>query len=310
MKYRPFSHTKGFCCLLPGTTKEVEIFPALVRLYELQGERRLIEEIPLPVKGPVDKFTIFQDLEKGCITVTGTNLYYHILPEGKLLFRKKAPSQLSQPRERLLLGIHKKMHWESIYHRLDFREIFPLWLAISYLLPPISGEKGSHELLDNCRKSIANNCPEKILEAFRIFFLVAFRGMLVPRFEDADYQGVAFKQVVGDTPLHLLKEGASLIRALFFQEVDDELYFLPRCPPQFSEGQLCDWEFSKGLLDMRWSKKKLFTIKIKALSDSTLLLHFPSEIKSFRLQKEKTVACGEALAIKSGEVYLLDCFSK
>lgn len=315
-KFRPFSHRPGFCSLVPQTTLEAEVFPALVRIYDLKARgRELVEEIPLPLSHRVDKFTIFQDLEKGCLTVTGEDLSYHILPTGKLLFKKKAPSQLPLQGERLFLGIHKKMEWERIKERGDFQEIFPLWLQNGSLLPPISGKKGGFSLLEECRKRVGKNRPEHILEAFKNLFLVHFRDMLIPRFEDSEHQGIPYNVTQGDTPLHLLKESALLIRSLFIEEDGDLLKILPHLPPEFHSGIFTNIQCSQAILDIEWSKKTVRQMRIKSSRDGALHLQFSPELARFRLRRNlrdrgAILECAKAIEVMAGESYLLDCFKK
>ena len=56
-RLKPFSHTPGVACLIPGTCWKVEAFPTLLRI----GEKY---DLPLPITGPVADFTLELDLEK------------------------------------------------------------------------------------------------------------------------------------------------------------------------------------------------------------------------------------------------------
>lgn len=68
----PFSHAYGTLSLIPGTQYAVEIYPALIRVYDLsRSDKLLVKEVTLPLIGPLFPFTVQQDLEKGCIKVFG-----------------------------------------------------------------------------------------------------------------------------------------------------------------------------------------------------------------------------------------------
>jgi len=62
-RLRPFSHTPGASCLIPGTCFAVTAFPTLLRIDQ--------HEIKLKLTGPVSNFTLQQDLEKNCVFVFG-----------------------------------------------------------------------------------------------------------------------------------------------------------------------------------------------------------------------------------------------
>lgn len=74
-RLRPFSHVPGFLFILPGSTLRFQIFPALIRVHDLSGKEPLfLTEIEIGINGPVQDFTIQQDLEKGIILVWGHTL--------------------------------------------------------------------------------------------------------------------------------------------------------------------------------------------------------------------------------------------
>jgi hypothetical protein len=74
-KLKPFDHTPGTMCLLPGSNSAVQIFPSLICLYDLSGiESVIIAKIKVNVEGPVKGFTVQLNLEKGNILVFGEGL--------------------------------------------------------------------------------------------------------------------------------------------------------------------------------------------------------------------------------------------
>lgn len=174
-RLRPFSHVPGTSTVLPGRGYQVQIFPCLIRLYHLdKGLPFLLTELSLNLKGPIEQFTVCNDLEKGRLTVSGKSaegwMRYHLtsaqrdegvrllvdraplngflLEEGgeKHLLRDKEwidllafgtpfePFQIP-PCDRLSLGSHKAQDWELIKRRFHLTEILPLVHRLGQLIP-------------------------------------------------------------------------------------------------------------------------------------------------------------------------------
>lgn len=322
-RLRPFSHLPGSSCLLPKSNLILQIFPSLIRFNDLQ-------EIPLDLQGPVKGFTIVQDLEKGRICVHGKAVNgffrYFISQEekGVLIQFDKYPIEkenlfifsFSQKvcfsPERLSLGMHKAQNWELIRQRADLKEIFPLWLKLAHLIP--ESNHGENSLLEKCRDGILKKEKENVFHSFLNLFHVNFYGMLVPRLHDAEYQGFSYLSS-GIIPHFLLKEGAALIRSLFFQEKENKISLLPCLPPQCHSGRYLNLQTSFGFsFDMEWSKKSLKKLIIQSNSAQTLYLDFPKSLKSYRLRtslkdKGKRIDSLAPLQCDPG-VLLLDCFQK
>jgi hypothetical protein len=102
-KLRPFSHTHGAKCLLPGTSTVIEAFPHLLRIGS--------EEIPIQIEGG---FTLQMDLDRNCVWVFGKN------------FRKKIEGIAFPNIEKLSLGSHKSPDWDLVLRRMDMAEILPI----------------------------------------------------------------------------------------------------------------------------------------------------------------------------------------
>ncbi len=175
-RFRPFSHVPGASTPLPGSCYGVQVFPCLIRLYSLQSALpSLLEEIALDLRGPIDPFTVTNDLEKGRITVTGGSkegwFCYHLIsdqtgrslslaveraPVAGMRITSQSESFILQkgerfvffsredlfapyfppvPGERLSLGNHKKQEGEAMQRRLDLAELFPFWHRLGQLLP-------------------------------------------------------------------------------------------------------------------------------------------------------------------------------
>ncbi len=319
-RLKPFSHLPGTRCLIPGTQKIVEAYPALVRIYDFSG--KILKEIPFDIEGPLKNFTVMQDLERGCVTIFSEVTRFHIFPGGEVVFKKNPPLLPIVNRERLSLGSHKKQEWEAIKKRGDFCEIFAFWYRLGSLLilPKQEHEEssGMFFFLKQIREAIAEHRPEKIVPLFNKLFLAGFSDMLIPRASDVDHQGILPSSVLSSTlsPLYLLTEGARLIRSLFFVQNMNELFFLPNLPPECFAGRMTHVScLPFGTLDFEWSQKQIKKIHLHALQDAEIGLHFPKDIRSFRLRSQKEekglrVSCGERLEIKSGSLYLLDQFQK
>lgn len=308
-RLHPFSHSPRTRCLIPGTDILVEACPALIRVGK--------KEIILEIEGPLKNFTVMQDLERGCVTVFSEHYHFHILPSCEIVYTKNPHLPPLANQERLSLGSHKKQEWEGIRKRLDFREIFPLWFRLGSLLKLPKREeedKGIFTLIAGCREAILAHQPEKILPAFHKLFLAGFQDLMVPRLQDEEFQGILPHNtpLPESSPLYLLREGADLIRSLFFLSSGSEVALLPNLPPEFFAGRMTNLACPPyGELDIEWTKKEIRTLEFRATLDGELHLHFPSSMKNYRLRSSKRErgkrrSCGDPLEIKSGCRYLLD----
>ena len=163
--------------ILPGSGHLLQIFPCMIRVFHLCKAIPIqIAELSLILKGPVEQFTIFNDLEKGRITVSGMTsegwIHYHLISSQdfktiRLLADRSPPSgfkvshkgqevplkdkeayDLLEPApfftayqpiscDRLSLGCNKAQDWELIRRRLNLEEIFPHWHRLGQLIPQI-----------------------------------------------------------------------------------------------------------------------------------------------------------------------------
>ncbi|MCC5832672.1 MAG: hypothetical protein JJU12_06490 [Chlamydiales bacterium] len=318
-RLRPFSHLSKTSCLIPGTDLVVEAYPARIFLKDLKGN--VIKEIILDIEGPLKRFTVMQDLERGCVTLFSERYRFHLLSEGRVSYAKNPGLPPLPISERLSLGSHKKQDWEAIRKRLDFREIFPLWFRLGSLLTlPERREpnEGIFSLLEACREAVDAHQPERVVPAFERLFLAGFGGLLVPRLTDDEYQGILppDRGEATGSPLHLLSEGAALIRSLFVAASDNEIALLPNLPPEFFAGRMVNLLCPPyGELDLEWSKKTIRRLVFKAVKDSEIHFHLRSGIRRYRLRRSRQDrgeqrVIGEPLEINSGSTYLLDQFEK
>lgn len=311
-RLKPFSHVPGISCLLPGSTLRLQIYPSLIRVDDLAGPHPImLSEITMNVKGPVKDFTVQQDLEKGNILVWGHG------SSGYFRHKQEAENRY-QPNhfERLSLGSHKAQQWPQVHFRLSFDEIFPHWVRLAQWIPPQKNvREGTLVLLDACEEAILSNRPETILPVFQKLYMASFEGMLSPRLQDTDFQGFEIPTLTptsSATPLTLLKEGARLIRSLFFSTNNREARILEALPPEFHCGRFLglDWP-GVGTVDLEWSKKRVRRVILNSQSSGEIFLNF-KDVKQYRLRyesKEPATHLPGTLILERG-TYLLDNFQQ
>jgi hypothetical protein len=231
-RFRPFSHQAGTQCLLPGSSYTFQIFPCLIRIQDLsiQSSQPLIE-YQLNLQGPVQDFTVMQDLEKGWIRVWGhaqngyvryrfrtdqkgreIQLYVEKSPDDGLLVTTNHHSVLLQAQEalsimmpstewepfvppsidRLALGSHQTLDWDLVRRRLDLKEILPVWYRLGQLVPANHlTYKETTSLFKQCQMAIEETAIEAIGSSLLHLFQAGFKEMLLPRLFDDHYQGFA-----------------------------------------------------------------------------------------------------------------------
>ncbi|MBA3815113.1 MAG: hypothetical protein H0X29_01050 [Parachlamydiaceae bacterium] len=83
-RLKPFFHAPGIFFILPGTSYRFQIFPTCIKVEDLSDvSPTLIFQLNMDVQGPLDQFTVEQDLEKGVIRV------WEMLPTGLFRFHLK-----------------------------------------------------------------------------------------------------------------------------------------------------------------------------------------------------------------------------
>lgn len=322
-RFKPFSHVPGTSTILPGLGYQVEIYPCLIRIYDLKQSRPLLlVERDLDFKGPVEQFTVFNDLEKGRITVSGKTqegwIRYHLVGSADLfgvrLFVERAPLGTSlhnketidlletsgsfQPyviphTSRLFLGCHKAQDWEAMRRRLSLQEIFPHWHRLGQLIPQnISqrSDEGNLSLLETCRQDFINTKPEIGEKNWLKLILGGFNSGLVPQLEDSLYQGFVpsvSQKSLPISPLILLSEGARLINRLFVQDDENTLSILPYLLPCLPSGRLVDLSLKRGgFLSLEWTKKTIRRLMLYSNQEGECTLKFRSGVREFRLRTD------------------------
>ncbi len=264
-RLRPFSHTPGTQCLIPGTTKVLTAYPTRI---EIDGEAQELE-----VTGPVEKFLVQQDLEKGCVTVEGH--------AASGFFRHVIQGEPIPHLERLSLGCHKKQDWDLVTRRCDLIEIAPFWFQLAQWTP------GS---------------ADKALEMdLKQAFQAGFTGILVPQANDPLHQGLP------RPPSDLLHAGAQAIRDAILQ-ADATSLTIPR--PTWTVGRLVGAQAPFGTIDLEWTKGAPRQMVIHPSPDTQITLHLPPEIKQCRLNRTTVLKNGALLNLQAGEVVALDRFEK
>lgn len=336
-RFRPFSHLPGAKALLPGSFWQLQAFPTRLFFTHLQTRETLTH--PLELKGPIEGFTLEQDLEKGRLRVFGKSQagYFSLtIQMGKkgieLLFEKRGEkiahllpvtggAGLERSEERLSFGIHKAQECEGIWKRLDPQEILPFWLHLSHWVPPLASDErsvGVLRLIETCEKLALEGKREKIVPLLESAMLCGFRSVFMPRLDDDQYLGILEEEKIPAdlSPLHLITRGRELIRSLLFREEDGALHLLPCLPPEFVSGRLIHARLQNGsLLDLEWSKKLLRRAIIHPRVTQEVELVLPKPLSRFRVRKSerergKTVHREGKISLRAGESILLDHFEK
>lgn len=101
-RLKPFSHAPGIFFVLPGTSYRVQVFPACFKIEDISGAiPKLVVQLNMDIQGPLDQFTVEQDLEKGMMRIWGvsiTGLFRYLLKPmmkeaGVMIVIEKAPSE-------------------------------------------------------------------------------------------------------------------------------------------------------------------------------------------------------------------------
>jgi len=344
-RLHPFSHTPGVYSILPGTAYEIQFFPARLIIRDLStANAKIIDEIEINIQGPVEKFTLTQDLERGELRVYGDSatgyfryslfalpapsvagksigIFIEKSPQNGLEFSPSQYTQILSSKEglakvslpRLSLGNHKAQDWDLVTRRGEMEEIFPAWHHLALLTKEVN--KISYPLLDQCQEVIGQRTPEKILPAFKSLFKVGFRGILSPTLKDQNHQGFALPEILEGSPLYLLKKGGELIQSLFVQSPSaNEFSILPALPPEFHCGRFLNVPCADlGSLDLEWSKKTIRRLFFHASSSGTIDLVFQKGIKCFRLRtseadRGQVIQVGTPIKVESSHHYFFDNF--
>ena len=346
IRFRPFSHEAKTVCLLPNSTFACQIFPSLIRFFDYdQKSPKLVGTVHFQDLGPLEKFTVIQDLEKGAIFVSGessSGFVCYCITAGCLevlklsreislevwfegssnTVRVQKKSRLAllikmhaqEAKERLFLGVDRSQEWPMVVRRGDMREILP---HLHYLSQSVAGSsldplgKGP-SLFSELAQAVQEKKCDQVLTALKALFQAGFSHQLLPSLEDVNYHGYSLPvaQNQNTSPLLLLKECYPLIRSLFFAESDNTWHFLPQLLKEFHSGTLSSIKTKKGhTIHIEWTKQQCRRVLIVAACDDTVCCSFAKPIAAFRLGRY-SFDNHSTLQLLGGQKYLLDNFRK
>jgi hypothetical protein len=347
IRFRPFSHDAKTLCLLPNSTFACQIFPSLIRFYDYdQKSPKLVGTIHFKDLGPLEQFTVIQDLEGGALFVSGVSpsgFVRYSITAGSLEFlklgaettleiwfqdkeeivrvRQKSCLEIpvaikaAEAKERLFLGVDRSQEWPMVMRRLDMREILPYWHFLGQSVPQ-PAEQGPLGKGPSLFTELAGLIEEKkraeVLAALKALFQAGFSHQLIPSLEDVNFHGyplpVAENQ--NTSPLLLLKEIFTIIRSLFFVEESNAFQFLPLIPKEFHCGTLASVKTHKGhILHLEWTKQTIRRVLVEAGSDDAVCCSFHSPVAAFRMGRF-SFDNHSILQFRAGKKYLLDNFRK
>ncbi|AEB55299.1 hypothetical protein [Chlamydia psittaci] len=325
--FRPYTLIPGMCLPIPGSALYAQVFPTVWRIFSASHE--LLDEGYVDAQGPLKRFAVFQDLHRGGLAVVCEQYKYYILPSGKKVDSLKGLLPFADSAEPLLsLGVHKHADLHKIRYRRDLKEILPLWLRLSALVPTDVQDaeclnKGSGKLLVTAYQKIQERKKTEIYSALSSLYLAGFSENLLPRIYDTEYQGILKempnKDVLEKVPFSLFSYSLAMLRDLFIMRDKEIVEILPSLPPEFPCGRLIHVHLKGiGKISLEWSKKTVRRVCLHAEETAELLLCFSSELSSCRLRQwekkqlvsSSTVSLGESMEIKNQTTYLWDCFRK
>ncbi len=298
-RFRSFSHKAGHEVLVPGTLVALQVFPTELMWGFLGGEKR---SLVLDLKGPMDPFTVEQDLEAKLVRIYGESkqgyfrmsvkrtasgelmLHFEKTPVGGIFttYQKDVvcffsgdvfPLGLMETKqlisqERLFLGISKQKEWERIRDRQDLREILPLWHALGRTIPL---EKEERKFFPVLEEAIHKREKQTVSDLLISTYLAHFSAGFFPRKEDWEKQGIS---PLVDSATDLLPRGSDSIRSLFFQEKEDEWCVLPCLLSQFASGKMTGIQTKTGCkIDFEWTKHRLRKMKVSVPQEQEIRWH-------------------------------------
>ncbi|WP_348663805.1 hypothetical protein [Chlamydia vaughanii] len=325
--FKPYTLVPGSFTPIPGSELYAQVFPTLWRIFSSSHE--LVNEGEISVSGPLKRFAVFQDLHRGGLAVVSEKYKYYLLPSGECVSSVQGKLPFSESAAPLLsLGVHKHTDLHKIRHRRDLKEILPLWLRLSALVPDFSRDdeylkRGSGKLFVDVYQKIQERKKTEIASALLSLYLSGFSENLLPRVYDTEYQGILDelpkKGKREGVPFSLLWYSMPMLRDIFVLRDQEIIEILPSLPPEFPCGRFINLLFPGiGKLSLEWSKKTIRRVYLEAQETTSVLLGFSSALSSCRLRQwekkqlvfSSKISLGESMEIKAGTTYLWDCFYK
>lgn len=331
-RYRPFSHTPGSTCMIPGTPYVLRAFPTRIEIFE--GLEK-VEAIDLAITGPTGNFTVILDLEKGAVRVfghakegyyefclflnkegfvelrleRGVALTYSYNSQKGILGRKKSivfdlPQVVQKPQnpaERLSLGVSKKLDADLVWRRRSLVEMLPVFFRLGQYFTD-EGEKEPSFL--------------ETREDFSHAIDSGFISLFAPAFEGKRFLGVNWPEEkkplrAAERPFHIYRS----LRNLLVRERPGEILLLPELLKDFICGRLVGAELESAKIGIEWTKGKLRRATIESKKDEQIAVVCPPWVREYRLRagfKGKSQMCknGEKFFFQTGHRYILDKFTK
>jgi len=328
LRFAPFCHESPTFVLIPHTEATAEICPAKVTIFSLIHPFKIIFETNFSF-GPLEQFTVIQDLEHGKIEVSGFSsqgfVSYEIDATGLHFVRgavKKSfsfilPKAPVKKPERLSLGCHKAQDSFLIFRRKDIQEYLPIWFFLAQSIPeqkPLApvGDCLLSELAKTIEKKDKNGLSNTLCD----FFLASFRSLFFPRLVDDSHLGYSLPPILPDhtlSPLAILSESLPLVRSLFFRESDHHFEILPLLPKECHAGRLTNITTkNQDSLSIEWTKHSLRRAEIIPARSSSFSFKFPTGIKRLRVHTKEAnlgfFSADDLLPLEKSKLYLLDRF--
>jgi hypothetical protein len=344
---KPFSHAYNTKTLIPYTEYVATISPGRILLSHIEGAEPTI--LKLMVQGPIEEFTVENEIVKGIVTVfmqtkEGYLRYRIFRKENELILQiercpkngiridfnqldkryekgEEIPIASLSPKEEsspafsdISFGSYKAQDVDLVRRRSDLKEVLPLILSFAERVPisrSYAASQGCYELLPLLNKNLDGKELDRVL---KIIYHAAFEGILVPRSNDTDYQGLV-ESISQDSPLPFLISFKELVLQLLVRFEGGHLFLLPQLPHSLDAGKIVGCTVPFGFIDMEWSKRRLKSFILTATETRSLHLSCSQGLKGYRLRtkedhKGKTKLVTDEVFIVEGKKYFFDKFTK
>lgn len=325
-RLRPFVLRPGVPVLVPGTRIVATPYPTKIELSDVSGKQ--LGEIDPGVRGPVEGFTVHQDLERCCVSAWGQSaegfFRWHLFPHAnrdRVLFQKDkvwgAREAIFRPlmTERLSLGSHKVLDWDLVLKRRELSEFLPVLCRLGQLSPVTSSVLSGASLLTNLQEAISEGRRDRVESDLLALFRAGFHGLMVPSALDRLSQGFACTPLPPLTdPLALLTLGAACIRELFLRDTSHGgVEVLPLVPSRLVCGRLVQAQCQYGQLNVEWTKQSLRRMSLRSTVNAEAKITFPKSVASLRLRRSRSdrgiqLDARESFSVCEGEIIWFDRF--
>ena len=79
--FKPYIMEPGAKIPIPGSTLYAQVFPSLWRIFS--SEHTVLDEGRIPLSGPLKRFVVFQNLDRGGVAVMSDQYKYYLSPQGE-----------------------------------------------------------------------------------------------------------------------------------------------------------------------------------------------------------------------------------